>query len=128
MLYRSAAEWFAQNALWRDAIWYALKTKDFDFSANLFEQAILKGGLDFLYSGMGPLIEPFPVTLVQNRPLLSLAKAVAIFESSQLEGIEALLRCAEKGILASMPFPGRENALGWIYVVQSSVADPVRRS
>ena len=121
-LYQRAAEWFAQEGLWRDAILYALQTKDMDFSANLFEQAILKGGLDFLYSGIRLLIEPFPSTFVQNRPLLSLAKAIVILERSQLEGIEPLLRFAEKGILASPPFPEQENVLGWIYVVQSNAA------
>ncbi|RPI32828.1 MAG: hypothetical protein EHM70_07930, partial [Chloroflexota bacterium] len=121
-LYQRAAEWFAQKGMWRDAILYALQTKDIDYSANLFEQAILKGGLDFLYSGLIPLIDPFPATVVQNRPLLSLAKAIAILERSQLEGIEQLLRFAEKGILASPPFPGQGDVLGWIYVAQSNAA------
>jgi LuxR family maltose regulon positive regulatory protein len=121
-LYRHAAEWFAQNSLWRDAIRYALQTKDMDFGAATFEQAVLKGGLDFLYSGLRPLIEPFPAAIVQKRPLLSLAKALALFESSQIEGIEPLLRFAEKGMLASPPFPGQDEVLGWIYVVQSNVA------
>lgn len=121
-LYQQAAEWFFQNCLWQDAIRYSLQTKDMDFSANLFEQAILKGGLDFLYSGIGPLIEPFPSAIVQNRPLLSLAKAIAIFESSQLDGIEPLLRFAEKGILGAPAFSDQEAVLGWVYMVQSNAA------
>jgi LuxR family maltose regulon positive regulatory protein len=55
---------------------------------------------------------------------LSLAKAIVILESSQLEGteIESLLRSAEKGILEAPPFPGQEDVLGWIYMVQSDAA------
>lgn len=121
-LYRHAAEWFARNHAWRDSIRYALQTKDMDYSANLFEQAILKGGLDFLYSGMRSLIEQFPAPMVQNRPLLSLAKAVAILESSQLEGIEPLLRFVEEGVRSSPPFPGQEDLMGWIYLIQVDAA------
>lgn len=122
VLYRGAAEWFAQSSLWQDAIRYALQTQDMDFGADLFETAILKGGLHFLYSGMQPLIEPFPSPVVQKRPLLSLAKAVAIFDSSQLEGIEPLLRSVEAGILSASPFPEQADVLGWIYIVQIDAA------
>ena len=38
----------------------------------------------------------------------SLAKAMAIFGRSRLEGIESRLRFAEKGMLASPPFPGHD--------------------
>ncbi len=70
------------------------------------------------------MIETFPAAIVQSRPLLSLAKAVAIFDSSQLEGIEPLLRSGGSGYLAAPPFPGQEDVLGWIYVIQVDAALP----
>jgi LuxR family maltose regulon positive regulatory protein len=121
-LYRRAADWFSQSGLWREAIRYSLQTKDMDFSADMFEQAVLKGGLEFLYGGIRPLIEALPAAMVLSRPLLSLAKATAILESSQREAIEPLLRFAEKEILAAPPFPGQEDVLGWIYVIQTDAA------
>ena len=66
-LYRRAAEWFAQNGLWREAIHYAFLAKDIELSADLVERAILKDGRDFLYSGIAKLIEPFPVEIIQSR-------------------------------------------------------------
>jgi LuxR family transcriptional regulator, maltose regulon positive regulatory protein len=121
-LYQGAAEWFAGQSLWREAVHYALQTKNFDYAANLFEQAILQGGLDFLYSGISPLIEPLPLGVVQKRPLLGLAKAVAILGSSQLEGIERLLHSVEEGIRSLPPFPAQEDVLGWIYMLQVDAA------
>jgi LuxR family maltose regulon positive regulatory protein len=121
-LYQRAAEWFAGQSLWREAVHYALQTKNLDDAANLFEQAILQGGLDFLYSGISPLIEPFPPGILQNRPLLSLAKAVAILGSSQLEGIEPLLHSVEEGIRSLPPFPAQEDVMGWIYMLQVDAA------
>jgi LuxR family maltose regulon positive regulatory protein len=122
VLYRRAAEWLSQNGLWRNSILYALQAKDLDYGAQLFEEAIMKAGLDFLYSGIKSLIQPFPVEFVHKRPLLSLAKAVAIFDSSQLDGIEPLLRSAEQGIRSAAPFPEQEYLLGLVYLIQTSVA------
>jgi LuxR family maltose regulon positive regulatory protein len=121
-LYRRAAEWFAQNGLWQGAIRYGLQTKDLDYSTSLFEHAVVKGGLDFLFSGIRPLIEPFPAAMIESNPFLSLAKAEVILESSQLEGIEPLLRFAEEGIRTSGPFPGQEDVLGWVYLIQMDAA------
>ncbi len=122
LLSRRAAEWYSQQCLWRKAILSALQARDMELGASLFEKAIVKGGLGFLYSGIKSLIDSFPAELIQNRPFLSLAKAVEIQESSQLDGIEPLLRFAEKGIRSSPPFPEQEYVLGLVYLIQSEVA------
>jgi LuxR family transcriptional regulator, maltose regulon positive regulatory protein len=122
-LYRRATVWLSQNGLWHDAIRYAILAKDFELGANLFEQAIRTGGRSFLWeSGIRTLIEPFPGPLVQTRPLLSWAKAIGMLESSQLAGIEPLVRYAEKGIRSAQTFKGQDEILGWMYVVQSNIA------
>jgi LuxR family transcriptional regulator, maltose regulon positive regulatory protein len=121
-LYLRAAEWFSGQGLWREAVHYALQSKNLDDAANLFEQAILQSGLDFLYSGISSLIESFPPGIVQNRPLLGLAKAVAILGSSQLEGIEPLLHSIEEGIRSLPPFPAQEDVMGWVYMLQVDAA------
>jgi LuxR family maltose regulon positive regulatory protein len=117
-----AATWCSQNGLWREAILYALRTNNFERGAALFEQAILTGGREFLYSGMHSLIEPFPRAIIQTRPLLSLAKAIEMIENAQLTGIEPILRFAEKGVQTAPHFEGKEEILGWIYVVQIRAA------
>jgi LuxR family transcriptional regulator, maltose regulon positive regulatory protein len=121
-IYARAAAWCSQNSLWREAIQYALKTRDFECSAGIFEQSIRSGGRAFLYSGVGPLIAPFPDELIQTRPLLSLAKAISRIESAQLAGIEPLLRFAGQGVESAPHFDGQEQLLGWIYVIQSRAA------
>jgi LuxR family transcriptional regulator, maltose regulon positive regulatory protein len=119
---RLAAAWFADQGLWREAILYALKNKNFDLGADLVERAILALGREFLFSGLQALIEPFPLDLVQARPLLSLARAVVMIEISQINGIEPLLHFAEESIQAKAPFPVQSELLGVIYIVQSWAA------
>lgn len=126
ILYRRAAEWFAQNGLWHEAVLvatrYSALTADFEFGADLFEQAILEGGWGFLYSGMQDLIHPFPPGLIQARPLLGLPKTIALFERSQLDGIKPLAHFAAKGIEAMPPFKNQDEILGWAYVIQANIA------
>jgi LuxR family maltose regulon positive regulatory protein len=117
-----AASWFADQGLWREAIQYALKSKNFDLGADLFERAILALGREFLFSGLQTIIRPFPLDLVQARPLLSLAKAVVMIEISQITGIEPLLRFAEEGIRTTVPFQHHNELLGAIYIVQAWAA------
>ncbi len=47
---------------------------------------------------------------------------MAIFDSSQLEGIEPLLRSVEAGIRSLPSFPDQADVLGWIYIVQVDAA------
>lgn len=121
-LYHRAAGWFAQNGLWREAIHSALQAKDYEQAANLFEQAVLADRLDFLFSGIRSLIEAFPPAVVQNHPLLKLARAVSLIEDSRLVGIEPLLRSAERDLQAAPASEGQSAALGMVYVVQGVAA------
>ncbi len=113
-----AAAWFADQGLWRAAIQYALKSKNFDLGADLVERAILALGREFLFSGLKAIIELFPPDLVQSRPLLSLAKAVVMVEISRVTGIEPLLRFAEEGIRATVPSLVQNELLGAVYNVR----------
>ena len=117
-----AAAWFADQGLWREAIQYALKSKNFNLGVDLIERAILAQGRQFLFSGLQAIIESFPPDLVQTRPLLSLARAVVMIEISQITGIEPLLRFAEEGIRAIVPLPVQNELVGAIYIIQSWAA------
>jgi LuxR family transcriptional regulator, maltose regulon positive regulatory protein len=121
-IYHHSAAWFADQGLWREAIRYALKSRNFDLGADLIERAVLSLGRQFLFGGLQTLIEPFPLALVQDRPLLSLAKAVLMVEISQINGIELFLRIAEEGIRATAPSSIQNELLGAIYIVKSWVA------
>jgi ATP/maltotriose-dependent transcriptional regulator MalT len=121
-VYNRAANWCSQNNLWREAIEYALKAKDLELGAALFEQAVHFGGREFLYSGIHPLIEPFPPNFIKVHPILSLAKAIEMIENAQLIGVEPLLRFAEDEIQKRPHFEGQDEILGWIYVIQSRAA------
>jgi LuxR family maltose regulon positive regulatory protein len=121
-IYYLAAAWFADQGLWREAIQSALKSKNFELGADLVERAILSLGRQFLFSGLQSLIEPFPLDLVQARPLLSLAKAVVMVEISQVKEIEPFLRIAKEGIQSTEPGSTQNELLGATYIVQSWVA------
>lgn len=117
-----AAHWYAKGELWRDAIYYALQAGDFEYGANLFEKAVSAGGLDFLYSGMQALIAPFPAEWLERSPVMRLAKAFSMIETSQLAGIRPLLRAAEQEFQTSLSFKGQSQFLGMVYVAQSIAA------
>ena len=117
-----AAAWFADQGHWHEAIAYALKSKNFNLGADIMERAILSQGRQFLFSGLHALIEPFPLDLVQSRPLLSLAQAVVMVETSQIKEIEPLLRFAEEGIRNAATGSVQNELLGAIYIVQSWAA------
>jgi LuxR family transcriptional regulator, maltose regulon positive regulatory protein len=119
---RLAAAWFADQGLWREAIAYALKGKNFDLGADLIERAIFSLGRQFLFGGLQALIDPFPLGLVQARPLLSLVKAVVMIEISQISGIEPFLRTAEEGVRTTAPSSIQNELLGAIYIVRSWAA------
>lgn len=122
LLCRRAAQWCEQNGLWQEAIHYALQAGDFPLGAELFKRAMLARRRDFLFSGIGYLIEPFPQRMVQNNPYLCMAKAVSRIEASQLAGIEPMLRSAEQDIRTAAPFDEQSEMLGMVYLVQSIAA------
>jgi LuxR family maltose regulon positive regulatory protein len=122
MLYRQAANWLMHNSLWREAIYYALEAGDDNLGASLFEQAIQFGGFNFLDSGMQSLVILFLDHFFQDRPLLELAKAIAMVETSQVTGIEEILRSLEQRIQALPPFGRQSEILGTVYVYQGIAA------
>jgi LuxR family transcriptional regulator, maltose regulon positive regulatory protein len=121
-LHRRAAEWFAEKGLWREAIHYALQARDFEYGADLIDRAVSSSGLDFFFSGMRSLIEPFPLDLMQRRPLLKLARAFSMIETSQLSGIKPLLRSVESQLKEMERAHGKLELLGMNYVAQSIAA------
>jgi LuxR family maltose regulon positive regulatory protein len=113
-LHRRAALWFSQNRHWHRSIQHALAAGDYVLGVDLFEQAVRSDGLDFLFSGIRPLLKPFPAEWQERAPILNLAGAIVKIEASQLSGIEFLLRTAEQ----KLP----DELLGMVYVAQSLAA------
>ncbi|RPH75577.1 hypothetical protein EHM76_01335, partial [bacterium] len=122
ILYHRAAVWFAENDLWREAIQIAFRIPDFELGADLYEQAILKNGREFLFGGISALIEPFPLALLQTHPLLSLAKAISLIERARVDGIEAFLSFAEQAIEKLSVSNEQNELLGSMAIVQGWVA------
>jgi LuxR family maltose regulon positive regulatory protein len=121
-LYARAAEWYAQNRMWREAILCSLQANNYEEGVRLFEQSALADGMDFFLSGTGPLLESFPPGWIARHPVLSLAKAVRMIESSHLEGIDLPLRKSISTLEAAPSFEGQLTLLGIAYVAQGIAA------
>ncbi len=121
-LHHRAANWFADQMCWEDAIRHAFQANDPEYAADLFERAILHRRLSFLFSGITSLVKQFPEALLQHRPLVALGKAISLIEHSQLETIAPLLRDIERSIQKNRNLPNWQSMMGTVYTVQCMAA------
>ena len=121
-LHRRAANWYADQTLWKNAIRHAFLANDPEYAADLFERGVLLQRLDFLFSDITSLVQQFPEALIQRRPLLALGKTASMIQQSQLDGITSLLRAVEQGVREDKSFEGWQSMLGTVYIVQSAAA------
>lgn len=121
-IYSRASCWCAQNGLWPEALQYTMKLKDYEQAEKQFAEALTAGGIPFLFSGMRHIVSAIPAAMLPGRPCLSLAKAVEMIEYGQITGIEDLLMSAEADLQAQPPFPGQNDILGMIYLIQANTA------
>ncbi len=95
-LHRRAAQWYAQNGLFNEAIGHALAAPDVEHAAVLIEHATdptLKiRGEATTFLGW---LEALPDPVVHARPRLCLAKAWALFYTGQWPQVEPLLQQVE---------------------------------
>jgi LuxR family transcriptional regulator, maltose regulon positive regulatory protein len=121
LLYQRAAQWYAANGSWREAVDYALQAGHTEQAACYLEEAVRAGGMGFLFSGIEPVIERFPCEMITARPLLGLADAVARIDRSQLTGIEASLKAIEQAVLLGTSDES-DKVVAMVYAVQSVAA------
>jgi LuxR family maltose regulon positive regulatory protein len=121
-IYSNASQWYTQNEMWQEAILYALKLQDYERIEKLFAQALIVGGISFLYSGMRYLVSSIPPACLPGHPCLSMAKAVGMIEYGQMSGIKNLLKSAEVDLQSQLPFTGQDVILGMICLIQANAA------
>jgi LuxR family maltose regulon positive regulatory protein len=93
-----ASAWFAQRAIWPEAIEHACGAGDFERAAQLLEQA---GGALLRQSAnetLWRLLARLPDEVVARRPDLALTKAWFLLDRGQLEQGERWLQVAERAL------------------------------
>ncbi|MBT9317945.1 LuxR C-terminal-related transcriptional regulator [Leptothoe spongobia] len=99
-LHGQASRWYEQNELLSDAIRHALAAKDFDHAAGLIEQvwpAMRNRQQEKTVLGW---IKALPDSLIRIRPVLSVAHAIALLNTGQIDAVEDRLQDAEHALAA----------------------------
>ena len=95
-LHRRASEWYEQNGELSEAVRHALAARDFERAADLVELAILAMRQTRQEAKLRGWLEVLPSEVVRARPVLSVYFAGVLLISGELEGVEGLLRDAER--------------------------------
>lgn len=98
VLHGQASKWYEQNELFSDAIRHALAAKDFDHAASLIEQvwpAMRNRQQERTVLGW---IKVLPDSLIRIRPVLSVAYAIALLNTGQIDAVEDRLQDAERAL------------------------------
>lgn len=95
-LHRRASEWYEQNGFAADAIHHALAGKDFERAATLIERAVHEMRQSRQEATLLSWFQALPDEVFQLRPVLSVHYAGALLQNGQLDGVESLLRDAER--------------------------------
>jgi LuxR family transcriptional regulator, maltose regulon positive regulatory protein len=114
-LHRRAAAWYEQNDLISEAVGHALVAEDYERAADLVERVV--GEMWFRGEVMTLLgwLESLPEEAKRRRPRLLLEHATALLWVGRLEGVERLVREAERIVGAAAedsgegPPPSAEN-------------------
>ncbi|HEX3053141.1 MAG TPA: hypothetical protein VHP83_20955, partial [Aggregatilineaceae bacterium] len=97
-LHQRASEWYEQHQFRPEAIYHALASEDFERAANLIELAVPDMQRSRQEATLLDWLRDLPDDLIRVRPLLSVHYAGALLQSGHLEGVEDLLRDAERGL------------------------------
>ncbi|QGQ99146.1 helix-turn-helix transcriptional regulator [Paenibacillus psychroresistens] len=95
-LHRRASMWYEQHGSASDAIRHALATEDFTRAADLVELACPAMSKTRQEATMLGWMRALPIELFHCRPVLSVQYAGTLLSNGELEGIEDLLRVAER--------------------------------
>ncbi|ESA35301.1 atp-dependent transcriptional regulator [Leptolyngbya sp. Heron Island J] len=100
VLHGQASKWYEQNELFSDAIRHALAAKDFEHAAGLIEQvwpAMRNRQQERTVLGW---LKALPDLLIRVRPILSVAYAIALLNTGQIDSVEDRLQDAEHALTA----------------------------
>ena len=100
-LHRRAAEWFAAEGEYAEAIRHAMATPDFARAADLVELAIPATGRARQDSTLRRWLEALPDDQIRVRPVLSNAYAGTRLVRGELDGVEERLLDAERWLATS---------------------------
>ncbi len=95
-LHRRASEWYEQNGSPADAIHHALAGRDFARAANLIELAMPAMSKSRQVGALLGWLKSLPNELFRVRPVLSVAYAHVLLDGGEVNGVEELLRDAER--------------------------------
>jgi LuxR family maltose regulon positive regulatory protein len=95
-LHRRASAWYEQNGSPADAIRYALAGEDFERAAGLIELTSPTMHRNRQEATVFRWMQALPDEVFQARPVLSVLHVAAIMSNGQVEGVESLLRDAER--------------------------------
>lgn len=110
-LHRRASEWYGRQGLLADAIHHALAGKDFERAAVLIEQAapaLQRSRQEQVILGW---LQALPDVVFHNRPVLSVAHALALLVSGETQGVEGRLRAAEQWLADTSAAPLRPDLI-----------------
>ncbi|HZA45808.1 MAG TPA: LuxR C-terminal-related transcriptional regulator [Rubrobacter sp.] len=95
-LHRRASEWYERDGSAADAIRHALAAEDFERAADLIELAVPSMRRSRQEATLLGWLKALPDELIHCRPVLNVHYAGTLLQSSQLDGVEARLRDAER--------------------------------
>lgn len=95
-LHRRASDWYAQHGALPDAIRHALAGEAFAQAAHLIEQAAPTLRRTRQEAVILSWLRALPDALLSNRPVLSVAYALALLVSGETRGVAEHLRAAER--------------------------------
>ena len=121
-LHARASEWFEQNSLAAEAVNHALTTRDYERAARLVERNTVdlfpRGELHTLLNW----VKALPEELARSRPWLCIYQAWALTFAGQLDGVEPLLRNAERHIQPDDSVTEAQDMLGNMAAMRAYVA------
>lgn len=108
-----AARWFAEQALWPEAIKHAFAADEASFAADMLELAWPVMESRFEAPGWLDLLQHLDDTEFRRRPVLQVARAWASLEQGDLKGATALLNSATAGHAGETPDVHYHDAEQW---------------
>ena len=95
-LHQRASAWYEQNDLPSDAVRHALAAQDFERAAALIERVVPAMLRSRQEATLLSWLQALPDALFRSRPVLSNHYAGALLQTGHLDGVESLLRNAER--------------------------------
>jgi LuxR family maltose regulon positive regulatory protein len=121
-LHLRASTWYEQHGMVLEAVQHALTAPDMEQAARLIDQySLTVAGQGHYYTLLGWL-EALPDSVVRGNARLSLAYAMALRVTNQLEAVEARVQDAERGLQADMPEEQTRVIMGWATGMRALIA------